>query len=478
MAKCVRLWIKKALKMAPGPVGSSFSVPAGGEAGSHQLGATRPPARPPRTWLQRRLGRRDPAQRGSRVGRLWGLLCGEKHLPREPSPHYHQGASPCPAPGDLPVSGSPQPVAPRTSPCSCGSSSVSSSAWASSCSRATSCSRSDPESPCASAELCQERMDSRVEEGAIYDIEEQLHTRDTSPAALQRFLLAVTPACLAALQRGEDTLAPRCCKDTMVARIVEIMEDSPPPLVLADCLNAACSLSTLQPPLRAQLLSPLLTAAVGQTVSGDWQQEPIHTQQFIRALPYDLQALLASLLAESPDTARLQLIMEHLSPWLESRLPQERARALRSTTALLGVATTLPGFDNSADWPRMGHHVAQLGLFISDPSEDVSRLAREGVHSLYQLLLHHRGLNIHQAEDLWCRHYYKERWVLAHSNSVRVGEVFGQLFTAEQENCFLDKALLAARSPLRRPSQAGLVLAHALHGQAHQLLEYMQEDTQ
>ncbi|XP_075772983.1 maestro heat-like repeat-containing protein family member 7 isoform X2 [Pelodiscus sinensis] len=296
-------------------------------------------------------------------------------------------------------------------------------------------SRTEP--PCASPELCQERVDSRVEEGAIYDIEEQLHTRDT-----------------------------------------EIMEDSPPPLVLADCLNAACSLSTLQPPLRAQLLSPLLTAAVGQTVSGDWQQEPIHTQQFIRALPYDLQALLASLLAESPDTARLQLIMEHLSPWLESRLPQERARALGSTTALLGVATTLPGFDNSADWPRMGHHVAQLGLFISDPSEDVSRLAREGVHSLYQLLLHHRGLNIHQAEDLWCRHYYKERWVLAHSNSVRVGEVFGQLFTAEQENCFLDKALLAARSPLRRPSQAGLVLAHALHGQAHQLLEYMQEDTQ
>ncbi|XP_075770513.1 maestro heat-like repeat-containing protein family member 7 isoform X2 [Pelodiscus sinensis] len=313
------------------------------------------------------------------------------------------------------------------------------------------------EPPCASAELCQERVDSRVEEGAIYDIEEQLHTRDTSPAALQRFLLAIPLACLAALQRGEDTLAPRCCKDTMVARLVEIMEDSPPPLVLADCLNAACSLSTLQPPLRAQLLSPLLTAAVGQTVSGDWQQEPIHTQQFIRALPYDLQALLASLLAESPDTARLQLIMEHLSPWLESRLPQERARALGSTTALLGVATTLPGFDNSADWPRMGHHVAQLGLFISDPSEDVSRLAREGVHSLYQLLLHHRGLNIHQAEDLWCRHYYKERWVLAHSNSVRVGEVFGQLFTPEQENCFLDKALLAARSPptAPQPGRAG-----------------------
>ncbi|XP_075770375.1 uncharacterized protein LOC142823331 [Pelodiscus sinensis] len=88
-------------------------------------------------------------------------------------------------------------------------------------------SRTEP--PCASAELCQERVDSRVEEGAIYDIEEQLHTRDTSPAALQRFLLAIPLACLAALQRGEDTLAPRCCKDTMMARIVEIMEDSPPP---------------------------------------------------------------------------------------------------------------------------------------------------------------------------------------------------------------------------------------------------------
>ncbi|XP_075769492.1 uncharacterized protein LOC142823086 [Pelodiscus sinensis] len=311
MARRVRLWFKKALKMAPGPVGSSSSVPAGGEAESHQLGATRPPARPPRTWHQERLGRRDPAQRGSRVGRLWGLLlCGEKHLPREPSPHYHQGASPCPAPGDLPVSGSPQPVAPRTSPCSCGSRSISSSAWASSCSRATSCSRSDPESPWASAERCWERVDSQVEDVAIYDIEEQLHTRDTSPAALHQFLLAIPTACLAALHRGEGTLATRCSTDTLVARIVEIMEDSPPLLVLAECLSAGCSLSTLKPPLRAQLLSPLLRVAVRETVSGDWQQHPTHKLEFSRGFADLLHALLANLLLQSPDTARLQLILE------------------------------------------------------------------------------------------------------------------------------------------------------------------------
>ncbi|XP_075770390.1 uncharacterized protein LOC142823343 [Pelodiscus sinensis] len=109
----------------------------------------------------------------------------------------------------------------------------------------------------------------------------------------------------------------------------------------------AAATCTLQPPLRAQLLSPLLRVAVGQTVSGDWQQEPIHTQEFSRGLADFLHALLANLLVQSPDTARLQLIMEHLSPWLESRLPQERARALGSTTALLRVATTLPGFDVS-----------------------------------------------------------------------------------------------------------------------------------
>lgn len=39
----------------------------------------------------------------------------------------------------------------------------------------------------------------------------------------------------------------------------------------------------------------------------------------------------------------------------------------------------------------MGHHVAQLALFVSDPDKDISRQAREGTYRLYQLLLQQRG---------------------------------------------------------------------------------------
>ncbi|XP_075771541.1 uncharacterized protein LOC112546746 isoform X4 [Pelodiscus sinensis] len=49
-------------------------------------------------------------------------------------------------------------------------------------------------------------------------------------------------------------------------------------MVLANCLSTADSLSTLKPPLQAQLLSPLLRAGITEAVSGDWQQEPIHNQ--------------------------------------------------------------------------------------------------------------------------------------------------------------------------------------------------------
>ncbi|CAM2105944.1 unnamed protein product [Caretta caretta] len=113
------------------------------------------------------------------------------------------------------------------------------------------------------------------------------------------FLHAIHPACLAAQQRGQDTLEPHCCKAAVVERIVDLH----------------------------------------------------------RVLPELLDAMLGSLLAESPDTDRLHYILE-----------------------------------NSAEFPRMGHRVAQLALSISDPAKDLSRQARVGVYRLYQLLLHQKGL--------------------------------------------------------------------------------------
>ncbi|CAM2105973.1 unnamed protein product [Caretta caretta] len=101
------------------------------------------------------------------------------------------------------------------------------------------------------------------------------------------FLHAIHPACLAAQQRGQDTLEPQCCKTAVVERIVDLH----------------------------RVLSELLDAMLG------------------------------NLLAESPDTARLHYILEHINYWIVSRVLQERARAIRSSTALLRFTSTLPEFD-------------------------------------------------------------------------------------------------------------------------------------
>ncbi|CAM2100788.1 unnamed protein product [Caretta caretta] len=84
------------------------------------------------------------------------------------------------------------------------------------------------------------------------------------------------------------------------------------------------------------------------------------------------------------------LQLEAINFWIMSRMSQERDRAIRSSTALLRFTITLPEFENSAEFPRIGHHVAQLGLFVSDPAKDISQWAREGIYQLYQLLLHKR----------------------------------------------------------------------------------------
>ncbi|XP_039367848.1 uncharacterized protein LOC120389382 [Mauremys reevesii] len=130
MAGLLRMFRKKALKVAPEPEGSSChlpqeqsgpSVPAGREGAP---GRTRrwkfpafwkrkpvpgagaevgeAPARPKWNWARMRQGRRDPAQERNRAGWLRGFLCGQQR-PQEPSPDFHQEASPCLGSGDLPA---------------------------------------------------------------------------------------------------------------------------------------------------------------------------------------------------------------------------------------------------------------------------------------------------------------------------------------------------------------------------------------
>ncbi|CAM2104258.1 unnamed protein product [Caretta caretta] len=72
------------------------------------------------------------------------------------------------------------------------------------------------------------------------------------------------------------------------------------------------------------------------------QEKDLH-----RVLLDILNAMLGNLLAESPGTNRLHYILEHINYWIVSRVSHERARAIRSSMALLRSTITLPAFDVS-----------------------------------------------------------------------------------------------------------------------------------
>ncbi|CAM2111082.1 unnamed protein product [Caretta caretta] len=137
---------------------------------------------------------------------------------------------------------------------------------------------------------------------------------------------------------------------------------------------------------------------------------------------------------------------------------------------MLGNLLASSSHKNSAEFPRVGHHVAQLALSISDPAKDLSRQARVGVYWLYQLLLHQRGLTIHEAEALWCWDWHRDSRLLGNRNTARVGEVFGKFFWEGQRRSFLQMAVLAIQDPLLRVSQVGLLLTCSLMGEAQQLI--------
>ncbi|XP_043372049.1 protein MROH8-like [Dermochelys coriacea] len=260
-------------------------------------------------------------------------------------------------------------------------------------------------------------VDVVTEEAALKNIREQVQGQEKDEVQQLLFLQAIHPASHAAQQRGQDMLEPHCCKAAVVERIVELIEElpdgSPPGAVLANSLIPVGNLSTMTPALEPELETHLLRAALHAVFTLGTEKATTQVQDLHRVLPDLLDAMLGNLLAESPDTNRFHYILE-----------------------------------NSAQFPRMGHHVAQLALFVGDPAKDISRQARETVYWLYQLLLHQRGLTIHEAEDLWVWDWHQDSRLLGYKNTARVGEVFGKFFSEGQRRFFLGTALLAIHHPL------------------------------
>ncbi|XP_073204845.1 uncharacterized protein [Lepidochelys kempii] len=321
----------------------------------------------------------------------------EKQRPQEPSPDFQQEASPCPVPEDLPASLGQEVEDPCPSTRSSARSPWDSrSAWDSGSSEANGRFCFVPGTAKDSEDEEEEDwVDVVTEEAALKNILEQLQGREKDEAQQLLFLHTINPACLAAQQRGQDTLEPHCCKAAVEERIVELIEelpdDSPPGTVLANSLIAMGKLSTMTPALEPALETHLLRAALHAVFTLGTEKDTTQVQDLHSVLPDVLDAMLGNLLAESPDTNRLHYTLEHINYWILSRVSRERARAIRSSTTLLRSTITLPEFDNSAKFPRMGHQVAQLALFIGYPAKDITWQAREGVYRLYQLLLHQRG---------------------------------------------------------------------------------------
>ncbi|XP_034647451.1 maestro heat-like repeat-containing protein family member 1 isoform X2 [Trachemys scripta elegans] len=238
------------------------------------------------------------------------MLCGQQR-PQEPSPDSQQEASPCPVTEDLPAS----PGQEVEDPCPTTSSSArspwdSSSAWDSGSSEADGRRCFVLGTARDSGDEEEEWVDVATEEAALNNSREQL-------------------------QGGEKEL------------IEELPDNSPPGAVLANSLIAVGNLSTMTPALEPELETHLLRAALHAVFTLGMEKDTTQVQDLPRVLPDLLDAMLGNLLAESPDTDRLQYILEHINYWIVSRVPRERARAVKSSTVLLRFTITLPEFDIS-----------------------------------------------------------------------------------------------------------------------------------
>ncbi|XP_039383283.1 uncharacterized protein LOC120399255 [Mauremys reevesii] len=255
MSRLLRMLRKKALQVVPESEGSSCHlpreeigpfIPDGGEGAPSRARRWKCPAfwqrkpapgagaevgealaRPKWSWPRMQLGRQDPAQEGSQAGWLWGLLC-QQHQSQEPIPDSQQEASPCLVTEDLPAPQGRRWRIPVPAPAA----------------------RPTPHGT-AAAPGTREAARPMDAIALFQDEAQQL-----------MFLHAIHPACLAAQQRGQDTLHLHCCKAAVVERIVELVEElpdnSPPGAVLTNSLLAVGNLSTMTTFLEPELETHLL----------------------------------------------------------------------------------------------------------------------------------------------------------------------------------------------------------------------------
>nr|XP_008101697.1 PREDICTED: maestro heat-like repeat-containing protein family member 7 [Anolis carolinensis] len=287
------------------------------------------------------------------------------------------------------------------------------------------------------------------------------------------FLRAVSATCLAALKNGQDTLDLPYTKAQLVEVVLMVMETLPchsvPSFTLSCAMLAVYNLSKIKPPLDRELESCILRLALHGIFSMETEPENSHSQALYKSSSDTMETMLRGLLSEVPTTSHLLFILEHINFWIHSHDVQERSRAIKCSTSLLRHAIRIPDFEKSGELPALGHQVAQFGVCISDSMEEVSYSAREAIRYLYLLLLHQMGLSTGETGKLWCQTPENKK-MLDYLDIRRVGELFGKIFTEDQKKTFLRTSLLATYDPLRRKSEAGILLVYSLLGKAEELM--------
>ncbi|KYO47877.1 hypothetical protein Y1Q_0020490 [Alligator mississippiensis] len=274
-----------------------------------------------------------------------------------------------------------------------------------------------------------------LEEEALTDIILHLQGQGKDKEHGERFLLGIPTLCRATKQRGEDTLDRRPAKWSCYRR----------PCELKPALEPAMESCLLQTTLKICLTSP--------------KQNSLYVRTKQQKHMEDLEAMLRSLLATAPSLGRLEFLWEHLTSWLQSPDAIDRAKAMRISSALLRFAVSLlPQFEDSPNMPQMGDTVAQLSLSLSHPAADISCQAREGIYLLAQILLHHKGRDMQEAEGL------------LHLSREQQSQVFQKILSEGQRRSFVQWALLGVLDINMCVSRAALILLYAILGEASHLI--------
>ncbi|XP_025049661.1 uncharacterized protein LOC102368833 [Alligator sinensis] len=238
-------------------------------------------------------------------------------------------------------------------------------------------------------------------------------------------------------------------------------------------MATVCMLSTLKPALEPALELHLLHTALQNTFLTATGHNSQHIQGMKQISVEYLEAMLRCLLATAPSWARLHFIGQHLILWLQLQDERDRATAMRVTTSLLCFAVSLhPQFEDSPKVLQVGDLVALLGLCISDPVEEISRQAKEGLFHLYKILVHQKGQDIQEAQELWhtSQHQNQPRRILLYIHLATMGEAFRKILSEDQRRAFAERALLGIHHIMLHVSQAGVVLLYAILGQAGHLM--------